>query len=155
MPALFDAHVFAHTQLRRKRLEACPSLELRPECAQDRACVALEFALGRRRSLMRSRTSCPPALARLGARTTVQQIVQPYVTLHPPRLTMSKLVDPYARRSREGRPSPLKKGQDRGPEGPIETQRHLAIRIRLQLSHRTRELTLFDLGLDSKLTACD
>ena len=30
-----------------------------------------------------------------------------------------------------------------------------AIRIRLQLGHRTRELALFDLGLDSKLRACD
>lgn len=30
-----------------------------------------------------------------------------------------------------------------------------AIRVRLQLNHRTRELALFDLGLDSKLRACD
>lgn len=30
-----------------------------------------------------------------------------------------------------------------------------AIRIRLQLSHRTRELGLFDLGIENKLRACD
>jgi len=30
-----------------------------------------------------------------------------------------------------------------------------AIRVRLQLQHRVRELAMFDLGLDSKLRACD
>jgi hypothetical protein len=30
-----------------------------------------------------------------------------------------------------------------------------AIRIRLQLDHRTRELALFNLAIDSKLRGCD
>jgi hypothetical protein len=30
-----------------------------------------------------------------------------------------------------------------------------ALRVRLQMVHRTRELALFDLGIDSKLRRCD
>lgn len=38
---------------------------------------------------------------------------------------------------------------------PLKLKDIWAIRIRLQLGHRTRELALFDLGLDSKLRTCD
>jgi len=38
---------------------------------------------------------------------------------------------------------------------PFKLKEIWAIRVRLQLSHRTRELALFDLAIDSKLRACD
>jgi len=40
-------------------------------------------------------------------------------------------------------------------KNPAETEEIWAIRIRLQLDHRTRELALFNLAIDSKLRGCD
>ena len=42
-----------------------------------------------------------------------------------------------------------------GQKAPLKLKDIWAIRIRLQLGHRTRELALFDLGLDSKLRSCN
>ena len=50
---------------------------------------------------------------------------------------------------------PWKKVEVVGQKAPLKLKDIWAIRIRLQLGHRTRELALFDLGLDSKLRACD
>ena len=50
---------------------------------------------------------------------------------------------------------PWNKGKIVGKKAPLKLKDIWAIRIRLQLGHRTRELALFDLGLDSKLRACD
>ena len=50
---------------------------------------------------------------------------------------------------------PWNKGKIVGQKAPLKLKDIWAIRIRLQLSHRTRELALFDLRLDSKLRACD
>ena len=50
---------------------------------------------------------------------------------------------------------PLNKVKIVGQKAPLKLKDIWAIRIRLQLGHRTRELALFDLGLDSKLRACD
>ena len=50
---------------------------------------------------------------------------------------------------------PWHKGKIVGQKAPPKLKDIWAIRIRLQLGHRTRELALFDLGLDSKLRACD
>jgi integrase len=50
---------------------------------------------------------------------------------------------------------PWNKGKLVGQKAPLRLKDIWAIRIRLQLGHRTRELALFDLGLDSKLRACD
>ena len=50
---------------------------------------------------------------------------------------------------------PWKKGKIVGQKAPLKLKDIWAIRIRLQLAHRTRELAMFDLGLDSKLRACD
>lgn len=47
------------------------------------------------------------------------------------------------------------KGKIVGQKAPLKLKDIWAIRIRLQLGHRIRELALFDLGLDSKLRACD
>ncbi len=50
---------------------------------------------------------------------------------------------------------PWNKGKIVGQKAPLKLKDIWAIRIRLQLGHRTRERALFDLGLDSKLRACD
>lgn len=50
---------------------------------------------------------------------------------------------------------PWNKGEIVGQKSPLKLKDIWAIRIRLQLAHRTRELAMFDLGLDSKLRACD
>jgi integrase len=50
---------------------------------------------------------------------------------------------------------PWNKGKIVGQKTPLRLKDIWAIRIRLQLGHRTRELALFDLGLDSKPRACD
>ncbi len=47
------------------------------------------------------------------------------------------------------------KGVIVGQKSPFKLKEIWAIRIRLQLQHRVRELAMFDLGLDSKLRACD
>ncbi len=51
--------------------------------------------------------------------------------------------------------TPWNKGKIVGQKAPLKLKDIWAIRVRLQLNHRTRELALFDLGLDSKLRACD
>lgn len=50
---------------------------------------------------------------------------------------------------------PWNKGKIVGQKSPLKLKDIWAIRIRLQLNNRSRELALFDLGLDSKLRACD
>jgi hypothetical protein len=42
-----------------------------------------------------------------------------------------------------------------GPKPPLKLKKVLAIRIRLQLAKRTRELALFNLAIDSRLRGCD
>jgi integrase len=50
---------------------------------------------------------------------------------------------------------PWNKGKIVGEKSPLKLKEIWAIRIRLQLAERTRELALFNLGIDSKLRACD
>jgi hypothetical protein len=50
---------------------------------------------------------------------------------------------------------PWNKGKLVGQKMPFKLKEIWAIRVRLQLSDRTRELALFDLAIDSKLRACD
>jgi len=50
---------------------------------------------------------------------------------------------------------PWSKGKIVGQKAPFKLKEVWAIRIRLQLARRERELALFDLGIDSKLRACD
>ena len=42
-----------------------------------------------------------------------------------------------------------------GPKPPLQARHVWAIRTRLQLANRTRDLALFNLGIDSKLRGCD
>src|SRR5580658_7561289 len=52
-------------------------------------------------------------------------------------------------------PTPWNKGKIIGQKAPFKLKEIWAIRVRLQIYARTRELALFDLGIDSKLRACD
>jgi integrase len=51
--------------------------------------------------------------------------------------------------------NPWNKGKLVGQKAPFKLKEIWAIRVRLQIYARTRELALFDLGIDSKLRACD
>ena len=51
--------------------------------------------------------------------------------------------------------TPWNKGKLSGQKRPLKLQEIWAIRIRLHLMDRTRELALFNLAIDSKLRACD
>ena len=50
---------------------------------------------------------------------------------------------------------PWNKGKLVGQKAPLRLKEIWAIRIRLQLATRTRELALFNLAVDSKLRSCD
>ena len=50
---------------------------------------------------------------------------------------------------------PWNKGKLIGQKFPLKLKEIWAIRIRLQLANRTRELALFNLAIDSKLRGCD
>src|SRR5450432_2498779 len=47
------------------------------------------------------------------------------------------------------------KGKLVGQKAPFKLQEIWTIRIRLQMQGRLRDLAMFDLGIDSKLRACD
>jgi integrase len=47
------------------------------------------------------------------------------------------------------------KGKLIGQKAPLKLKDIWAIRIRLQLAHRTRDMALFNLAIDSKLRGCD
>jgi len=51
--------------------------------------------------------------------------------------------------------APWNKGKLIGQKAPLTLKEIRAIRIRLQLAHRTRDLALFNLAIDSKLRSCD
>ncbi|HEV8553677.1 MAG TPA: tyrosine-type recombinase/integrase [Casimicrobiaceae bacterium] len=53
------------------------------------------------------------------------------------------------------RHEPWNKGKLVGQKTPFKLKEIWAIRVRLQMQERLRELALFDLGIDSKLRACD
>ena len=50
---------------------------------------------------------------------------------------------------------PWNNGKLVGQKLPLKLQEIWAIRIRLQLANRRRDLALFNLAIDSKLRACD
>jgi len=51
--------------------------------------------------------------------------------------------------------TPWNKGKLTGQKPPLKLNEVWAIRIRLQISNKTRDLALFNLALDSKLRSCD
>jgi len=52
-------------------------------------------------------------------------------------------------------PRPWNKGKLVGQKAPLKLREIWAIRVLLQVFRRTRELALFNLGIDSKLRRCD
>ena len=50
---------------------------------------------------------------------------------------------------------PWKKGKIVGQKAPFKLKDIWALRVRLQMEKRVRELALFNLGIDSKLRGCD
>jgi len=50
---------------------------------------------------------------------------------------------------------PWNKGKLVGPKAPFKLKEIWAIRTRLQMAGRSRDLALFDVGIDSKLRGCD
>ena len=50
---------------------------------------------------------------------------------------------------------PHNKGKIIGQKTPLKLKEIWSIRIRLQLTNRTRELALFNLAIDSKIRGCD
>src|SRR5271169_2102631 len=50
---------------------------------------------------------------------------------------------------------PWNKGRLTGQKRPLKPKDVWAIRVRLQLKHRSRDLALFNLAIDSKLRGCD
>ena len=50
---------------------------------------------------------------------------------------------------------PWNKGKIVGQKAPFKVKDIWALRVRLQIEHRVRELALFNLGIDSKLRGCD
>ncbi len=53
------------------------------------------------------------------------------------------------------RREPWNKGKIVGQKAPFKLREIWALRVRLQLENRVRELALFNLGIDSKLRGCD
>ena len=53
------------------------------------------------------------------------------------------------------RRGPWNKGKLVGQKAPLKVKDIWAIRVRLQIQVRARDLALLDLGIDSKLRACD
>jgi integrase len=64
---------------------------------------------------------------------------------------MEQLIETIHTAARE----PWNKGKLVGQKAPLRLKDIWAIRIRLQLAERTRELALFNLAVDSKLRSCD
>ena len=50
---------------------------------------------------------------------------------------------------------PWNKGKIVGQKAPFKIRDIWALRVRLQMENRVRELALFNLGIDSKLRGCD
>ena len=61
----------------------------------------------------------------------------------------------YNAQSTRSRRVPYNKGKLIGQKTPLKLKEIWSIRIRLQLTNRTRELALFNLAIDSKLRGCD
>jgi hypothetical protein len=55
----------------------------------------------------------------------------------------------------QAHPHPWNKGKLIGQKPPLKLPELWAIRIRLELANRTRDLALFNLAIDSKLRGCD
>lgn len=80
------------------------------------------------------------------ALATIALVTHPYPSTRGGHVT--KII---ATRSRQ----PWSKGKLVGQKPPLRQRDIWAIRVRLQIAERTRDLALFNLAIDSKLRACD
>src|SRR5436189_3450935 len=67
-------------------------------------------------------------------------------------MTMQHLVNPFPTAAAR---SPWNKGKLTGAKPPLRPKHVWAIRTKLQVEGRTRDLALFNLAVDSKLRGCD
>ena len=80
---------------------------------------------------------------------------RPSVKIHMRLLSLSiGAIHGYHTRT-ERRAAPWNRGKLLGQKPPLKLKEIWAIRIRLQLDHRTRELALFNLAIDSNLRGWD
>lgn len=68
---------------------------------------------------------------------------------------MQRLLPALGTRKREPRQEPWNKGKVVGQKAPLKLKDIWALRVRLQMANRIRELALLNLGIDSKLRGCD
>jgi hypothetical protein len=101
-----------------------------------------QVRLHRRKAVVRER------LRRVEHRTPTMAQSQPVV--HNRWETVMELSTHIAARK-----TPWNKGKLVGQKAPLKLKDIWAIRARLQIGHRTRELALFNLAIDSKLRSCD
>ena len=73
----------------------------------------------------------------------------PTIRFHPTQ------EEPTVQDGNQTRHEPWNKGKLIGQKPPLKLPEIWAIRIRLELSNRLRDLTLFNLAIDSKLRGCD
>jgi integrase len=64
-------------------------------------------------------------------------------------------METVSRNNLDTQPRPWNKGKLTGAKPPLRPKHVWAIRTRLQLTGRRRDLALFNLGIDSKLHGCD
>jgi len=69
-----------------------------------------------------------------------------------PQLNVESIVEAIATAAHR---EPWNKGKIVGQKAPFKLKDIWALRVRLQMANRVRELALFDLGIDSKLRGCD
>lgn len=73
----------------------------------------------------------------------------------PRNISQSMATSPCAAERRDGRRQNPRKGKRVGPKRPFSSGHVWETRQYLKLMGRTRDLALFNLGIDSKLRACD
>jgi len=69
--------------------------------------------------------------------------------------SLNSIGDHHGNRSQRHSPEPWNKGKIVGQRAPFKLKDIWALRVRLQMENRVRELALFNLGIDSKLRGCD
>src|ERR1039457_4651560 len=109
--------------------------------------VALELCYGRNDPRARRRADIPECPQRVKERPFSSGA--DWLFLKQRETTMDQL--PNIRSCRD----PWNKGKLVGLKVPFKLKEIWAIRVRLQLANRQRELALFNLAIDSKLRACD
>src|SRR5882757_11372942 len=85
-----------------------------------------------------------------GSETPIRRPVQNRIVIHR---VGALVMDQYIHAAT--RHVPWNKGKLVGQKAPLKLKDIWAIRVRLQIQNRTRELALFNLAIDSKLRSCD